>query len=326
MPILLGFLLFGDFISDVSSFPKLWLWAVLLHALNTQIIEIVLACWRLQDKALNFGSLKVTRTIIELILTFLFIGVYSYSWDGRILAQVGTSFIFVPIAIYFLLHGKYIKWSLKKEDIRYAVKFGLPLIPHALGATLITYSDRLFITNMVGLEEMGFYAVGYQIGMVIALVQNSFNQAWIPWLYSRLKENKLSVKKQVVKITYVYFGVILVIVAAVYLMLPLVFELMVDDSFIDALDIVIWIALGFAVNGMYKMVVGYLFYTEKTGIIGISTFSTALLNLVLNYLFILQFDAIGAAYATFVSFFVQFVLIWMVSARNYKMPWFSFYK
>jgi|TARA_B110000046_G_C13026217_1_gene414300 O-antigen/teichoic acid export membrane protein len=326
LPILLGFLLFGDFISDVSSFPKLWLWAVLLHALNTQIIEIVLACWRLQDKALNFGSLKVTRTIIELILTFLFIGVYSYSWDGRILAQVGTSFIFVPIAIYFLLHGKYIKWSLKKEDIRYAVKFGLPLIPHALGATLITYSDRLFITNMVGLEEMGFYAVGYQIGMVIALVQNSFNQAWIPWLYSRLKENKLSVKKQVVKITYVYFGVILVIVAAVYLMLPLVFELMVDDSFIDALDIVIWIALGFAVNGMYKMVVGYLFYTEKTGIIGISTFSTALLNLVLNYLFILQFDAIGAAYATFVSFFVQFVLIWMVSARNYKMPWFSFYK
>ena len=179
---------------------------------------------------------------------------------------------------------------------------------------------------MVGLEEMGSYAVGYQIGMVIALVQNSFNQAWIPWLYSRLKENKLSVKKQVVKITYVYFGVILVIVAAVYLMLPLVFELMVDDSFIDALDIVIWIALGFAVNGMYKMVVGYLFYTEKTGIIGISTFSTALLNLVLNYLFILQFDAIGAAYATFVSFFVQFVLIWMVSARNYKMPWFSFYK
>jgi O-antigen/teichoic acid export membrane protein len=326
LPLLLGFFLFGDFISDASEFPKLWLWAVLLHAINTQIIEIVLTCWRLKDRALNFGTLKIARTVIELVLTFIFIGAYSYSWDGRILAQVGTSFIFVPIGVYFLIHGKYIKWSLKKEHLRYAIKFGLPLIPHALGATIITYSDRLFITNMVGLEQMGFYAVGYQIGMVISLMQNSFNQAWIPWLYAKLKENNEQTKKQIVKITYAYFGVILLIVAALYLVLPFIFNLMVDASFNDALEIVIWIALGFAVNGMYKMVVGYLFYKEKTGFIGISTFMTAALNLVLNYWFIIQFDAIGAAYATFVSFLVQFLIIWMFSARHYKMPWFSFYK
>ncbi|MDG2274191.1 MAG: polysaccharide biosynthesis C-terminal domain-containing protein, partial [Halioglobus sp.] len=71
----------------------------------------------------------------------------------------------------------------------------------------------------------------------------------------------------------------------------------------------------------YKMFAGYLFYIKKTGYIAALTVITAVINIVLNYFLILSFGAIGAAYATCISFSVQALLAWAVSSRLYRMPW-----
>jgi len=45
------------------------------------------------------------------------------------------------------------------------------------------------------------------------------------------------------------------------------------------------------------------------------------LNLSLNYFLIKYYGVIGAAYATAISFFVEFVLIHFISERIYPLPW-----
>ena len=74
------------------------------------------------------------------------------------------------------------------------------------------------------------------------------------------------------------------------------------------------------------MVVAFLFYTEQTKIIGLGTIVTAAINIILNYFFISNFGAIGAAYATTISFLIQYIAIWYFSNKYYKMPWFNFKK
>jgi len=72
---------------------------------------------------------------------------------------------------------------------------------------------------------------------------------------------------------------------------------------------------------MYKMVVNYIFYVEKTKILAWITFAGALTNLALNYVLIKQFGAVGAAMAScFVSIFF-FFFTWIFSNKVYKMPW-----
>ena len=44
---------------------------------------------------------------------------------------------------------------------------------------------------------------------------------------------------------------------------------------------------------------------------------------VLNYFLIKANGVIGAAQATTITFFVSFVLTWILSAKVYKMPWFK---
>jgi len=321
---LLLFELTASGLETLTQFPSNWMWAIVCFAFCQKIAEILLTIWRVEDKPIHFGVFRVLRTSLDLGLSMYFIIVLKRSWEGRIEGQLVAIAFFAIIAVYYLAKGRFFKWEYHKEYIRGILKFGLPLIPHVLGAVIITYSDRLFITNMIGLKEMGLYSVGYQIGMVISLLQNSFNQAWQPWLYQKLKDGDFSEKIKIVKMTYVYFIGLILAVLALTIIGPWIVEYMTADEYQDANQFIFWIALGFAFNGMYKMVGNYLFYLRKTMTIGVITGATALINIGLNYIFIKMNGSVGAAQSTAVTFFIQFIIVWFISAKYFKMPWLTF--
>lgn len=324
LPLVLVIVIFGSLISDISDFPKIWLWAVLLYSLTNKFLEIIFSLFRLENKAAGFGALKVSKTLVELGFTFYFISLLNQTWDGRISAQVISSIILALIGAYLIWKKNYFKLQFSKLNIKDALKYGVPLIPHVIGATLITYADRLFITNMVGLQDLGVYSVGYQVGMGIGLIQTSINQAYIPWLFGKLKNPESFDKKKLVRGIYAYNFFLLALVFILVILVPFLFKYFIGDEFQNASNYVLWIGLAFAINGMYKMVVAFLFYTEQTKIIGLGTIVTAMINIVLNYFFISKFGAIGAAYATTISFLIQYLTIWYFSHKYYKMPWFNF--
>ena len=317
---------FGGFISGLSDFPVEWLWAVVLFAFADKLAETILTLWRVNHQAINFGAFRVLRSCLDVGLSIYFVIVLKRSWEGRVEGQVIAVTFFAILAAYYLWKGGWFKSGINKEYLRHAVRFGAPLIPHTLGAVIITYSDRLFITNMVGLTEMGLYNAGYQVGLIIGLFQNSFNQAWVPWFYSRLKEGKEAVKRKIVMFTYGYFVVIAIGAWILSEIGPWIFDIFLGKDFYSAQQFVFWIGMGFAFNGMYKMVVNYLFFMERTRIIGTMTLITSFINIGLNYVLISEFEEVGAAQATMISFGVQFILMWIFAARAYKMPWFSFFK
>lgn len=69
------------------------------------------------------------------------------------------------------------------------------------------------------------------------------------------------------------------------------------------------------------MVVNYIFYGKKTYILAWVTFTSAGINIALNYFFIKANGAIGAAQTTTITFFIKFILVWILSSKAYKMPW-----
>jgi O-antigen/teichoic acid export membrane protein len=315
------FLIFAQQLSALSDFPYTWLWTLVMFSIFQKIFEIPLALWRVQHKALRYGIFRILKTFFEIGLSVVVILLVEATWKGRVEAQLIAAVFFGVYALYYLLRMTNWTISLNRNDITTLVKYGLPLIPHELGAFIIAYSDRLFIMNMVGPEATGLYSVGYQIGLVIGLLQNSFNQAWVPWFFETLTQGRTRDKVNIVKITYVYFLGILILVFGLIFTLPLIFSFLGKD-FAMASQFVFWIALGFAFNGMYKMVVNYLFYVKRTYVVGSITFLTAILNIVLNYFFITHYGAIGSAYATVIAFFIQFVVTWIISIQVYEMPWF----
>jgi O-antigen/teichoic acid export membrane protein len=313
--------IFHDLLTSFN-FPPVIIVYALIHAFFSQIAEVILVLWRVPYNTIRFGLFRVAKTVLDLSFSILLIIVFSMGWEGRILPQVVVSVLFGFFAIFFLHRSGYLlKLNVTKEYRKKSLSFSVPLIFHSLGGNLIGFSDRFFILYMLGLSNVGIYSVGYQVGLLIGLVQNSFNQAWVPFFYSKLNENAPSEKLKIVKISYLYFGLMIILAVSIWFLVPLVYKYFIGDAFQTGFSVVLWILLGYACNGMYKMVVNYLFYLKRTKIIAYTTLGAALINAFLNYLLIGINGIEGAAQSTFITFLLLFLVIFALSAKYYKMPW-----
>src|SRR5690606_13024193 len=129
-------------------------------------------------------------------------------------------------------------------------------------------------------------------------------------------------KIKLVKITYIYMLAMLLVAALLWLLTPVIY-LFLGKDFSGGMGVVAIIGLGFAFNGMYKMMVNYMFYAEKTLIISLITIFVALINIGLSIYFISDYGILGPAYASAISFFIQFIITWYISNKVYPMPWFK---
>jgi O-antigen/teichoic acid export membrane protein len=105
--------------------------------------------------------------------------------------------------------------------------------------------------------------------------------------------------------------------------MPLIYKFIGKSFQINFINIVI-ISFAFLLNGFYKMLVNYLFYTKKTFYVALGTIIALLFNLVLNYYFIIQFKILGASIALFLTFFLHFLIFLFLVNMNFKLPWFYF--
>ena len=312
---------FKNPLSHLIKFPENWLPIIAVVALSQFFFTLTITLWQVEQKPLPYGILQILQTILNVSLSLIFVVALGWQWQGRLLGIIITSITFAFVGAFIIYKRKYISFSFNRGYIKDALFFGIPLIPHALGGWIMTGIDRIFINSMVNIAATGVYVVGYQIGVIIGLLATSFNQAWSPFLFEKLKENKHSTKIKIVKFTYLYFIGIIILALMLSFFAPPFLRFFVGKSFYSAYKYVLWIALGYAANGMYFMVANYIFYVKKTYILTWITFLSAVINVILNYFLIRLNGAIGAAQATTITFFTFFILTWILSAKVYKMPW-----
>lgn len=314
-------IVFEDYLLEYDIPPYL-IFLAFLYTLFTQISEILLALWRVSYKVAHFGVFRVSKTALDLGLSVFLIASLGYGWEGRIYPQVVVAFVFSCIALYLLYKLGYLH-NLKadKDYKKQALSYSIPLIFHTFGGYVINFSDRFFILIMLGMSDVGVYSVAYQIGMVMSLIQNSFNQAWVPFFFQKLNENTQGSKRKIVQITYLYFAFLIIITAVIYFMIPLIYRYFIDESYLEGASLIIWVLLGFLFNGIYKMLVNFLFYDKKTRLVAVLSLSSALLNVVLNYVLIKINGITGAAQATMLTFLFFLLVILFITVKSYKMPW-----
>jgi O-antigen/teichoic acid export membrane protein len=308
-------------LSHIIKFPENWMPIIIVVAFFQSFFTIALTLWQAKQKALSYGLFQIAQTAMNVSISLILIVTYGWQWQGRVLGVVSASIIFGFISILILYHKKAFKFSINKSYIKDALIFGIPLVPHSMGTWIITSIDKVFINSMVDVASTGIYTVGYQVGMIIGLLSTSFNKAWAPFLFEKLKENNFSTKLRIVKFTYLYALCINLMALALSLIAPAFLKIFVSNDFHLSYKYVFWISLGYAANGMYYMVVNYIFYVKKTYVLAWITFLSAGINIVLNFFFIKANGAIGAAQATTVTFLISFILTWILSAKVYNMPW-----
>ena len=165
------------------------------------------------------------------------------------------------------------------------------------------------------------YTLAYTICGVFGMLTNSFNQAFVPWLYGKLNKNNQIEKERIVKFTYILILGFLLVPLLGTLISPFVLKYFVGKNFIDSQKFFFWLLLGFAFGGMYYLVTNYIFYLAKTTYLAYTTLFSGLLNVGLCYSLIKYNGVIGAAQSFALANGVLFLITWFLAAKCYPMPW-----
>ena len=308
-------------LAHLVSLPENWMIFVLLTAFSQFSIAVLLVLYQTSLKPIKYGIIQISQSVLNFLLTLLFIIYYKKTWEGRLEAIFISTLFFAILSIFLLIKSNKINLRSEKANYLHALKFGLPLIPHAIGAMLFTSIDRFFLTKKFGLEQTGNYTVAYQIGAIVSIITVAFNNAFVPWLYENLKKNDFDLKVKIVKFTYVYFFILITGAILLLVSFPLIINLFINNKYNTVNSYSLFIVLGLVFQGMYFMVTNYISFVNKTYIQAIITISVALFKIPLTYLLINSLGTIGASVSFFLTFFIFFIATWYWSSRVYSMPW-----
>ena len=315
--------IFEPFIIEKLKLPTMWVYIAVLIAVMKTFTLTNLTLWRSNQEAKPFAIYELSQTLLNVGLSLYLIVFMQWGWEGRLWGSSIAFILFGIVSIFFIYKRGYVAATYSVDYLKDALKFGVELVPHQLALWMRSGVDILLITLLVGVSATGLYSVGFQFGMVIGIFAQAFNNAFSPYLYKQLQNSTLEKRKQLVKFTYLYFIGILLFSILLSIFFIWLVPYFLGKDFHNVLEYIFYISIAYAFHGMYLMVVNYIFYAKKNYLLSSVTITTSIIHVILSYLFIHQFGAIGAAYASVISYFLTFILVWYISARVVKMPWFG---
>lgn len=249
--------------------------------------------------------LMVLPNLISVILSVLLIKFVfaNHLYLGRIIPTAGTIILFGLIVCFFVYRNS--KCYFNRVYLKYALTFSLPLILHGIALNILSQSDRTMITWLTDTSQTGIYSLIYNFSMIATVITTSLEGIWIPWFYRELQNNNIHEINVIAKdyinlMTYCLIGVIMIG--------PEVVKFLSSPSYWDGIKIIPPVVFSNFIIFAYSLYVNIEHYYKETKGITLNTVIAAITNIILNYMFIPKFGYVAAAFTTFVSYFISFIL------------------
>lgn len=250
--------------------------------------------------AVSSVVIAIMTPLISILVVLLFKNVgFENTGIGLI---VGKVFGALPIyLIVFMVVFRKGRLFFDKDIWKYALKFNLPLIPHFLACIVLQQSDRIMIAKICGESEAGIYSVAYSIGVVMIFVNDALNSAIIPWTYQKLKAKKYN------NLPKMYLGC-LFIIALVNLMLsimaPEIVSIMAPIEYRQAMYVIPPVAMSNVFILLFNFYANIEYFYEETKFVAFASVGSALLNIILNYVFVNKYGFVAAGYTTVICYII----------------------
>ncbi|HPJ82081.1 MAG TPA: oligosaccharide flippase family protein [Saccharofermentans sp.] len=306
---LIGLLLMSAFSNSLSTFvdltPDLLLIAT-VAGYGSFVFNFYNSHLLFQRKYKQKSLLHIVRAISEVVLAIIMILlIREAKYYGRVYSSLTMSIAFMAIC--------FIKIFRKSNKIfflgawRYAIKIGIPLVPHNLSGIILAQFDRMAIQALVGATETGLYSFAYNVGMIPLVFLGATNAAWRPWFYRQLQINRKDKIKKAVKMYSLTF---LVITLGIMILGPELALMMAPGDYLSGVKLVPVVVLSYFFQFLYTIYVNFAFYMKKSLAISIGTIMAGGLNIALNLLMIPVFGYEIAAWTTVISYFCLFIFHW----------------
>lgn len=294
-PLLKIMLPFEEYISYFYAF-------LFLQALNAILMQYI----RADGKVKLFAGMGILNAIVLLISNIIFLilldlGIIGFFYS-LLLANAVTILATYVIGGIYKLRIRKIHLSYLKEMLIYSV----PLIPNALMWWVMAFSDRFIIAYFLGVGANGLYAVANKIPSLINIINSIFFQAW---QISAIEEVDSKDKAQFFSQIFNYLSIILLLACSFLVInIELIMSILVEESFYESWKYIPFLLLGVVFSCFSGFLGTNYIAAKKTYGIFMTSLVGALINFALTLILIPILGLNGAAFATFLSFLIIFLI------------------
>ena len=168
--------------------------------------------WRLEPKSYSLVAICYTTATISLTIYFVLfnktgiIGVFYAQILGGLLAAV----------LGFLLSRDSYGFVFSKKLLVTMLKFSIPLVPSGIGVFFINYAQRIQITKLLTLTDLGLFGIGTRIASMLTVVNQGFQGSVAPLIYNNYK--KENTPFEIVRIfkAYLFFALVFIVSLSVF--------------------------------------------------------------------------------------------------------------
>lgn len=302
----------------------LWVLVVPAVAIATFLYNVTQAYLNAEMNAKTYALFNSGNLLVISILSIIFVVGLGWNWQGRVAGgMLGTGIIAITSLVYLWNRGL-LGGTIRRDLTWHALLFSLPLLPHILASMIRGVSDRVFLSQITNLHEIGLFSVALTLTSIFGILGNAAMQAWSPWLYAHLGEQTVD-RARIVKITYVAFGVIAGVGIIFAALAPFIFGWLLGPRFDGSMKFIWWLTGSAVLQGAYCFVVPYIAYVERNKYSSYISMVTLVVNLSLNFILIYFFGVIGVAITNFFTALYEFVAVFLVANYCMPMPWISFF-
>jgi O-antigen/teichoic acid export membrane protein len=223
----------------------------------------VLGLWAFTNLEMAYGQLRVderARTYIyasaaNVLLTIAFtVTLVVFAGQGArglLLGNFGASTV-VVLALWWVLRRR-VSLRVRRADLSAMLIFGLPTVPADASVYALQVADRFYLFRSYSHAAAGLYAVAIKLATVVFVAVRGFQYAWPPLAYS-IEDDEEAGRLYSIVTTY-YALATGVVVCAVTLLGRWLVSLLAAHRYFDAHRALPWLALGWALYGLYLVFV-----------------------------------------------------------------------
>lgn len=226
---------------------------------------------------------------------------------------VETIFFVLFLCITYLKQYSSYQFHFSMQKLKVMLGISYPFVFSAILSTIYGQTDKIMLKAMVDNTAVAMYSVSLTLAGLIVIIPTALLEGFRPEILSYKISNEAMYRKRLKQLYALVFWICTMYCMFISIFAKWIILILYGEKYlgaVPALALVVWytsFSYFGAINNLYMVAEG------KTKWVQITTLFGALLNIILNYLFIPKFGINGAACASLITqIMANFVLLYFI--------------
>ncbi|WP_202107649.1 lipopolysaccharide biosynthesis protein [Succinivibrio dextrinosolvens] len=311
------FIYFYSYVSSIIDLPRMYMWVMFLYFLFNPAYCLWMGMCRFESNYKTIIAITFVVAFFSTSLSIIFV-LISPNYLKAYAKILGTDCVPIIIGFFVYIYVFFkAEFRIKLSYWKYILRINVPLIPHYLSFYVLSSSDRIMISKYINTSSTALYSLACTIVSFLMILWNSIDSAYAPWVYQKMDDREYELLKKRSFVTILFFGAISIMSS---LLAPEFISILGPEEYSHSVYVIPSVVCGVYFSVIFSMCMRIELYLKKSVFIMVASILCAIINIILNYLFIPKFGYVAAGYTTLFCY----IILAVFHSVNLKIIGFGF--